>query len=492
MADLKTGSTVGGSHIWTQGNLQLQPAQDSLFYKGHKVFTTHDLPTPEEVDAVSATRGGAYLEMVHFEKGLSVGSASAGDTRKNGIFKGGRDDASYNGVSWELRSWKSIGFVNARDNTIMGYIDTTTGDFYTKGDVKARQVFDSEHRVYSPANKPTNDDLDLVSRHGDTVAGDFHFNDSTINLDNTSKITGNGHDVVSLNDLELILGSTGTNLILTTLEQIKLRQGGAEGTFYTTLNKPTNADVGLGRVTNDAQVKKEGDRMTGNLQAPKVILENDPTTPNEAVRLSFLKDKFPFPQTDVIGAARDWNTITDRGVYKVTDGSGQNKPTTDVTSGVLVVDKADDGSIVQCYYPKVGDGAISIRTKDGQNWQAWRYVMDRALADARYVNVNGDTMTSTLRVIANGGVRTVDRVVGPETRSIAMVDSGWGTGLFRYSNQKKGQGIVIGDDDQLYFYQHTNSGDTSLKNDVFHRNNKPTAQDVQAVPLNAVIDFGTY
>ncbi|MDQ9348230.1 tail fiber domain-containing protein, partial [Escherichia coli] len=42
------------------------------------------------------------------------------------------------------------------------------------------------------------------------------------------------------------------------------------GTFsvnelYGSANKPSKSDVGLGNVTNDAQVKKTGDTMTGDL-----------------------------------------------------------------------------------------------------------------------------------------------------------------------------------------------------------------------------------
>ncbi|MCY4762679.1 hypothetical protein [Klebsiella aerogenes] len=43
---------------------------------------------------------------------------------------------------------------------------------------------------------------------------------------------------------------------------------------YTTLHKPTKAEIGLGSVTNDAQVKKAGDTMTGNLTAPKVLVNS--------------------------------------------------------------------------------------------------------------------------------------------------------------------------------------------------------------------------
>ncbi|MCN2754134.1 hypothetical protein MLG97_24640, partial [Escherichia coli] len=56
------------------------------------------------------------------------------------------------------------------------------------------------------------------------------------------------------------------------------------GTFsvnelYGSANKPSKSDVGLGNVTNDAQVKKTGDTMTGDLTikkgTPSVFLRAD-------------------------------------------------------------------------------------------------------------------------------------------------------------------------------------------------------------------------
>ncbi|MFP9052090.1 hypothetical protein ACLI10_16460, partial [Enterococcus faecalis] len=40
-------------------------------------------------------------------------------------------------------------------------------------------------------------------------------------------------------------------------------------TLYGTANKPSKSDVGLGNVTNDAQVKKAGDVMSGDLDIRK-------------------------------------------------------------------------------------------------------------------------------------------------------------------------------------------------------------------------------
>lgn len=79
----------------------------------------------------------------------------------------------------------------------------------------------------------------FFSRCGDTS--------SAINIDyNSGKVV-----VLAANDGSLNNGNVKVNKL------------------YGTANKPTNADVGLGNVTNDAQVKKAGDTMTGDLDIVK-------------------------------------------------------------------------------------------------------------------------------------------------------------------------------------------------------------------------------
>lgn len=79
----------------------------------------------------------------------------------------------------------------------------------------------------------------FFSRCGDTS--------SAINIDyNSGKVV-----VLAANDGSLNNGNVKVNKL------------------YGTANKPTNADVGLGNVTNDAQVKKAGDTMTGDLYITK-------------------------------------------------------------------------------------------------------------------------------------------------------------------------------------------------------------------------------
>lgn len=58
MADLKTGTTIGGAGIWHGSNLPLVPAGNVITYRGWKIYTDNDRPTAEEVGAVSLANGG--------------------------------------------------------------------------------------------------------------------------------------------------------------------------------------------------------------------------------------------------------------------------------------------------------------------------------------------------------------------------------------------------------------------------------------------------
>lgn len=79
----------------------------------------------------------------------------------------------------------------------------------------------------------------IFSRCGDT--------NSAINIDyNSGKVV-----ILAANDASLAAGNVKVN------------------TLYGTANKPSKSDVGLSNVTNDAQVKKAGDTMTGDLDISK-------------------------------------------------------------------------------------------------------------------------------------------------------------------------------------------------------------------------------
>lgn len=76
MAYLKSGSTVNGHLILTQGSLPITPVGDSVHYKEFKIFTEHDTPTADQVDAVSKSKGGSYDKAVTFPEITVKGTKS--------------------------------------------------------------------------------------------------------------------------------------------------------------------------------------------------------------------------------------------------------------------------------------------------------------------------------------------------------------------------------------------------------------------------------
>lgn len=508
MADLKSGSTVGGSPIWTQGNLTVQPAGDQIFYKGHRIYTTFNKPSAADVDAVSATQGGTFKKLVHFEEGLSVGSASGGETKKNGVFKGKGDTASFTGVSWGLHSWKSIGFVNARNDEITAFIDTTTGYIRAKGNIEGAQVIDTGHRVYSPNNKPTNNDLNLVSRNGDTVTGTFTFNNARLkfSINSAMMVLGDNNVEKSLARWEATKIYFGNNNYDTTIIRSKTNPmvdvAGSSGTIYHTLNKPSKADVGLGNVTNDAQVKRNGDSIPGTLTAPKMLATTDPAAPNELVRLSFLEANAMFPKKDAqkITEATDFNTIRKVGMYRV-EGAGRapNAPSGADKNGVLVVFQPENVAgyerIIQLWFPSQSAGTVEepMAWRTHANvWSDWLYIDHRAMGDKRYVKRTGSTMTGTLTVPIDKGIKTLTAAHAGENIYAAMGSSGGSAMIHRVSDNKAEEKFGITSNSKLVFVQAEGNTQTSNVRMVYHEGFKPKASDVGAVPLNAVIDFGTF
>lgn len=72
MADLKMGTTVAGSTIWSQSNLPLLPSGNRLTFKGWKVYTETDKPTAEDIGALSLANGGTVAKNTTFGQSITV------------------------------------------------------------------------------------------------------------------------------------------------------------------------------------------------------------------------------------------------------------------------------------------------------------------------------------------------------------------------------------------------------------------------------------
>lgn len=173
--------------------------------------------------------------------------------------------------------------------------------------------------------------------------------------------------------------------------------------LYGTANKPNKADVGLGNLTNDTQVKKAGDTMTGDLVVPN-LHASGPGTASVYVNAG-------------TGNAHVWFRTdgNERGVIWATPNTadlGQINIRAKTTGGVSSGDFSfrSDGRLDVPVAVKVGgaamltkDGNITSGSMFGGNLNNYLTSIknDITAGDNKQVSKTGDTMTGNLTINAN-------------------------------------------------------------------------------------------
>lgn len=173
--------------------------------------------------------------------------------------------------------------------------------------------------------------------------------------------------------------------------------------LYGTANKPSKADVGLGNLTNDTQVKKAGDTMTGDLAAPNLHASGTGTA-SVYVNAG-------------TGNAHVWfrTDANERGVIWATPNTadlGQINIRAKTTGGTSSGDFSfrSDGRLDVPVAVKVGgaamltkDGNITSGSMFGGNLNNYLTSIknDIVAGDNKQVSKTGDTMTGNLTINAN-------------------------------------------------------------------------------------------
>ncbi|WP_219658767.1 pyocin knob domain-containing S74 family peptidase [Klebsiella pneumoniae] len=201
---------------------------------------------------------------------------------------------------------------------------------------------------------------------------------------NIDYATGNVR-VFAINDSGLASGRVNSNVL------------------YGTANKPSKDDVGLGNLTNDAQVKKSGDTMTGDLIAPNLHASGTGTA--------------SFYINAGSGNAHIWfrTNTNERGVIWATPNTadlGQINIRAKTTGGTSAGDFRfrSDGRLDVPVAVKVGgaamltkDGNITSGSMFGGNLNNYLTSIknDIVAGDNKQVSKTGDTMTGNLTINAN-------------------------------------------------------------------------------------------
>lgn len=155
MADLKIGTTIGGTAIWGKVNLPLTPSGNTLLYKTYKIFTENDLPTATELGVVS--RAGDTMTGA-----LRINS---GSTTTPGLLVGALTHKAVMGVS------------SVAGEVLFGAAKTG-GDFsaYVRiGHSNTAFTFSpdaiTQYKIYHEGFKPTAADVGALALTGGTMTG---------------------------------------------------------------------------------------------------------------------------------------------------------------------------------------------------------------------------------------------------------------------------------------------------------------------------------
>jgi hypothetical protein len=108
-----------------------------------KLYDSNNPPTADEVDAVSASKGGTFQKEVIFSEGVKIRNAT-------GVYQG-EDAAGFSSNNLMLKSWNGIGFCCTLTGSegVTVFVDTRGGNLEAKGQIKPGNYENFDNRFYT-------------------------------------------------------------------------------------------------------------------------------------------------------------------------------------------------------------------------------------------------------------------------------------------------------------------------------------------------------
>ncbi|HDC4286789.1 TPA: phage tail protein [Enterobacter kobei] len=141
--DQNTGRQIG----WRAGRPD-EPLRHRTKMNGEwqgwiKLYDSNNPPSADEVDAVSASKGGTYQKEVTFSEGVKIRNAT-------GIYQG-EDAAGFSSNNLMLKSWNGIGFYCTLTGSegVTVFVDTRGGHVEARGQIKPGSYENFDNRFYT-------------------------------------------------------------------------------------------------------------------------------------------------------------------------------------------------------------------------------------------------------------------------------------------------------------------------------------------------------
>ncbi|EPT8338917.1 phage tail protein [Enterobacter hormaechei] len=141
--DQNTGRQIG----WRAGRPD-EPLRHRTKMNGEwqgwiKLYDSNNPPTADEVDAVSASKGGTFQKEVAFSEGVKIRNST-------GIYQG-EDAVGFSSNNLLLKSWNGIGFycTLTGNEGVTVYVDTRGGHVEARGQIKPGSYENFDNRFYT-------------------------------------------------------------------------------------------------------------------------------------------------------------------------------------------------------------------------------------------------------------------------------------------------------------------------------------------------------
>lgn len=141
--DQNTGRQIG----WRAGRPD-EPLRHRTKINGQwqgwiKLFDSNNPPTADEVDSVSASKGGTFQKEVAFSEGVKIRNAT-------GIYQG-EDAVGFSSNNLLLKSWNGIGFYCTLTGSegVTVFVDTRGGHVEARGQIKPGSYDNFDNRFYT-------------------------------------------------------------------------------------------------------------------------------------------------------------------------------------------------------------------------------------------------------------------------------------------------------------------------------------------------------
>jgi len=141
--DQNTGRQIG----WRAGRPD-EPLRHRTKMNGEwqgwiKLYDSNNPPTADEVDAVSASKGGTFQKEVAFSEGVKIRNST-------GIYQG-EDAAGFSSNNLMLKSWNGIGFYCTLTGSegVTVFVDTRGGNVEARGQIKPGSYENFDNRFYT-------------------------------------------------------------------------------------------------------------------------------------------------------------------------------------------------------------------------------------------------------------------------------------------------------------------------------------------------------